>query len=63
MVSDTPSFPSQHDSHIHFTFVDKRLTVEEVIKHPWLVEKAPNIPLQSPLFIKDYKKACIEISQ
>ena len=31
---------------------DDRLTIEQVLDHPWLVEAAPEIPLQSPLFIK-----------
>ena len=28
------------------------MTIEQVLNHPWLVEAAPEIPLQSPLFIK-----------
>ena len=37
--------------HLH-NHSDDRLTIEQVLNHPWLVEAAPEIPLQSPLFIK-----------
>jgi len=31
---------------------EKRLTISQVLRHPWLVSEAPEIPLQSPHFIK-----------
>jgi hypothetical protein len=31
---------------------EKRLTIEEVMAHPWLISDAPDIPLFSPHFIK-----------